>query len=132
VKLDLTSRRVWAPRRPVNRVEAQARKLMPLECDDHRCRAAWSLYRMLVLLAVFAIVAVVVYGHGVASRLSLGPPQEAPMRLGYSGVCLAELRSSTEALERHGRKGGRYRWPASTTEKTSAIASFTERCLPSQ
>jgi hypothetical protein len=44
----------------VNPDESQARKLLPLECDDHRRRAALSGYLTLVLLTVLAIVAVVV------------------------------------------------------------------------
>jgi hypothetical protein len=36
------------------------RRLMPLECDGHRRRAAWSVYLTLVLLVVVALAAVVV------------------------------------------------------------------------
>jgi hypothetical protein len=60
VKLDLTTWAGLAPRRPVNLDESQPRKLMPVECDDHRRGAVWSVYLTLVLLAVLAIVAVVV------------------------------------------------------------------------
>jgi hypothetical protein len=59
VKLNLTTWAGLAPRRPVNPDESQARKLVPLECDDHRRRAAWSVYVTPVLLAVLVIVAVI-------------------------------------------------------------------------
>jgi hypothetical protein len=49
-----------APHVLTNRVRSKGREVMPLESEDHRRKAAWSVFGTLVLLAVLALMAALV------------------------------------------------------------------------